>query len=291
LSKTTTASAPQGAQTVVYFYGLRGHLLAETSGTGTPIRTYAWRNDTPVAQIEHTANGDKILYFDPDHLNTPRAAMDETGKVVWRWESDAFGTTPANEDPDNDGSKTTVNLRFPGQYYDVESGLHYNGHRYYSPLLRIFTQTDRLDLLSQAANPMYAGYSEPTDLQRALNQAYVYVGGNPLSYIDPDGLRKIAGNWIGSDWSGGQSGRIIPTNPAPPKDAVDACAMQHDYCYAAVENSKMQCTANTPRSISDCDAELARCTLAVNSSSLSPAMQMLKPLVSTWAIFHGAAVR
>jgi len=111
MSKITTASAPQGAQTVVYFYGLQGHLLAEASGTGTPIRTYAWRGDTPVAQIEHTSGGDKTLYFDPDHLNTPRAAMDETGKVVWRWESDAFGSSLPDEDPDKDGVKVTVNLR------------------------------------------------------------------------------------------------------------------------------------------------------------------------------------
>ncbi|MEE4358520.1 MAG: RHS repeat-associated core domain-containing protein [Desulfococcaceae bacterium] len=25
------------------------------------------------------------------------------------------------------------NLRFPGQYYDRETGLHYNYHRYYDP--------------------------------------------------------------------------------------------------------------------------------------------------------------
>ena len=112
--------APQGAQTL-YQYDLQGHLLVELTGTGTPIRTYVWRDDTPVAQIEHQPSR-KILYFEPDHLNTPRAAMDETGKVVWRWESDAFGSTVANEDPDGDGVKVTVNLRFPDKYYDRETG-------------------------------------------------------------------------------------------------------------------------------------------------------------------------
>jgi hypothetical protein len=40
--------------------------------------------------------------------------------VVWRWESDAFGTTIPMQDPDGDGQATLINLRFPGQYYDVE---------------------------------------------------------------------------------------------------------------------------------------------------------------------------
>ena len=125
--------APQGAQTL-YQYDLQGHLLVELTGTGTPIRTYVphlcsapmfrtyvWRDDTPVAQIDNQPSR-KILYFEPDYLNTPRADMDETGKVVWRWESDAFGSTVANEDPDGDGVKVTVNLRFPDKYYDRETG-------------------------------------------------------------------------------------------------------------------------------------------------------------------------
>ena len=130
--KVTTASAPQGALTVIYHYDQQGHLLAETSATGTALRTYVWRDDTPIAQIEHQPVR-KVIYFATDHLNTPRAAMNEAGKVVSRWESDAFGTTPANEDADGDGVKVVVNLRFPGQYFDRETGLHYNYFRDYDP--------------------------------------------------------------------------------------------------------------------------------------------------------------
>ncbi|TCV77548.1 YD repeat-containing protein, partial [Sulfurirhabdus autotrophica] len=61
--KVTTANAPQGAQTTVYHYDLQGHLIAETSGTGTPIRTYVWRDDTPIAQIEHQPSR-KIFYYE-----------------------------------------------------------------------------------------------------------------------------------------------------------------------------------------------------------------------------------
>ena len=50
--KETTAAAPQGAATVLYAYDQADHLLAETDASG-PIRSYVWRDDTPVAQIEH----------------------------------------------------------------------------------------------------------------------------------------------------------------------------------------------------------------------------------------------
>lgn len=166
--KVTTASAPQGAQTVIYGYDEQGHLIAELSGTNAPIRSYFWQGDIPLAQMEHQA-GDKILYFVTDHLNTPRAAMDETGKVVWRWESDAFGSTAPNEDTDSDGNLTTVNLRKLGEYADVESGLYYNTFRYLDPGKGRYTQSDPIGL---------AGGINP----------YAHVENNPLRFTDQLGL-------------------------------------------------------------------------------------------------------
>ena len=165
--KETTAAAPQGVATVLYAYDQDDHLLAETDATG-PIRSYLWRDDTPVAQVEHRPTR-KVLYLETDHLNTPRAARNEAGARVWRWEADAFGSSLPDEDPDGDGQATAVNLRYPGQYFDPESGLHYNQARYYDPTTGRYLSPD------------------PIGLAGGLN-TYSYVLNNPLKFIDPTGL-------------------------------------------------------------------------------------------------------
>jgi len=117
-------------------------------------------------------NSAELYYIHNDHLGTPRAVTDAAQTVVWRWDSDPFGTTAANEDPDNDGKAFTFNLRFPGQYYDSETGLHYNYFRYYDPRTGRYITSD------------------PIGLQGGLN-TYGYVGGDPVGWIDPYGLDTI----------------------------------------------------------------------------------------------------
>ncbi len=73
--KVTTASAPQGSGTVIYHYDEAGHLIGESAGSGSPIRTYVWRDDVPLAQIDYVPSR-RVLYFDVDQLHTPRDARD-----------------------------------------------------------------------------------------------------------------------------------------------------------------------------------------------------------------------
>lgn len=74
--------------------------------------------------------GIDIFYIHTDHLNTPRRITRPSDDViVWRWDSDPFGATAANEDPDGDTIVFAYHHRFPGQYFDAETGLHYNYYR------------------------------------------------------------------------------------------------------------------------------------------------------------------
>lgn len=168
---------PQG--TTFYVYGLGGELQGEYDENGNVVAEYVYLNGEPVAQL----NGDdSATYIHTDHLATPRRATDEAGEVVWSWNSDAFGEALANVDPDGDGAQVAVGLRFPGQYYDSETNLHYNFHRYYDP------QTGRYIT------------SDPIGLRGGIN-TYGYAYQNPVFYADANGLNPGAGCLAGS-WGG-----------------------------------------------------------------------------------------
>lgn len=153
--------------TTVYHYDTQGMLIAESDSTGTVLREYVYLGMMPVAVIE---NGD-VYFIHSDHLDTPRVVTNDSGVVIWRWVSDPFGEALADGDPDGNSQDFTLNLRFPGQVFDDETGLHYNYFRDYDPGTGRYVQSD------------------PIGLGGGLN-TYGYVDGNPLIYIDPRGLKK-----------------------------------------------------------------------------------------------------
>jgi RHS repeat-associated protein len=166
--KVTTAATPQGAQTVFYHHDPSGRIIGESDGSAQPLKTYIWRDDTLTGVVVHQPS--RVVYtVEVDHLGSPWQVRNLQGQVVWRWNSAAYGSTPPDEDPDGNGQAFSLNLRFPGQYFDAESGLHYNWHRYYSPKLGRYISSD------------------PIGFEGGLN-TYGYVEANPLSKSDPMGL-------------------------------------------------------------------------------------------------------
>ncbi len=115
-------------------------------------------------------NNGFLYYVHNDPLGTPQVLTDEAGTVVWTAQYDPFGKATVNDDPDGDGNSVTLNARFPGQYYDSETSLHYNYFRYYDPGTGRYLSSD------------------PIGLAGGLN-TYLYVNANPLIFSDPFGLR------------------------------------------------------------------------------------------------------
>jgi RHS repeat-associated protein len=229
--KLLTSPVAGTPATTLYRYDTQGHLIEEIAGSaasasgisvtaGQSLVTYVWKDDIPSAVI-YAPNSqgnpgnasERIAYLHTDHLDSPRKASDSAGRVVWSWESDAFGSTAALDDPDGDGTKTSINLRFPGQYLDAESGLHYNWHRYYDPLNGRYTQSDPIGLEGGAST-------------------YGYAAGAPLDRWDVDGQKCSVGVHVGMQlavnlackWSGprrcletddcSENARKISTNSA-----------------------------------------------------------------------------
>jgi RHS repeat-associated protein len=124
------------------------------------------------------ANQTETLYIIQDQLGTPRQAIDESQTIVWQWTSDGFGVAYPNEDVDTNGHIIQINLRFAGQYYDKESQLHYNWHRYYAPELGRYLSSDTLGL-----------FDGPN--------TFAYVQSNPSSGTDPTGEFGLVGAGIG----------------------------------------------------------------------------------------------
>ena len=163
--------------TVLFVYDEAGHLLGEYSSTGALVQETVWLGDTPVATIRPKTGGVDIFYVHTDHLDTPRRiTRPSDNKVRWQWEWDVtpFGVGAANQNPSSLGT-FSYNLRFPGQYYDMESGLHYNYYRDgYDSATGRYTQSD------------------PIGLKGGLN-TYAYVKNSPIMLVDPEGLDPAAG--------------------------------------------------------------------------------------------------
>jgi type VI secretion system secreted protein VgrG len=121
----------------------------------------------PLAKVE----GGVTYHYVTDHLGTPQELYDDQREIVWAVDFSAYGKTRGLL-----ASEVVNPIRFPGQYYDEESGLHYNRFRYYDPQAGRYVSQD------------------PIGLRGGWNQ-YGYARGNPFSRVDPTGLQHVSGQW------------------------------------------------------------------------------------------------
>jgi RHS repeat-associated protein len=165
VAKTGAAVPPSGVN--VYAYSNAGRLLGEYDGNGNTIMEYVWLGDLPIAALSATA----VYQVSPDNLGAPHIITDQTGNQVWTWDHLAFGDNAPNQNPSGLGV-FNCNLRFPGQYYDAEDGLHYNYFRDYNPAIGRYVQSDPIGLLGGV-------------------NTYAYVDNRPINSIDPLGLETM----------------------------------------------------------------------------------------------------
>ncbi|WP_213159410.1 RNase A-like domain-containing protein [Pseudomonas carnis] len=129
-------------------------------------RSYLYEPDSfrPLALLEGFGPQATTPYhYQLDHLGTPQELTNPEGEIIWSAHYRAYGQI-ARLDVGNIDNP----LRFQGQYFDQESGLHYNRHRYYNPDIGRYLTPD------------------PVKLAGGIN-GYRYVP-NPTGWVDPLGL-------------------------------------------------------------------------------------------------------
>ena len=152
----------RGHKSTYYLYDLQRRLSAEADENGTVTRQYLYVGRRPYAMLEK----DNIYNIQADHLGAPQIVTDDKNRLVWQAEYDPFGRAMIKT------QGIDFNLRRPGQYEDVESGLYENYLRSYDPDNGRYLEPDPLGNLD------------------GMNR-YAYVGNRPLERTDPLGLFSV----------------------------------------------------------------------------------------------------
>jgi RHS repeat-associated protein len=157
-----------GGVITIFHYDFGGNIIGESQTDGSFFAEYIYRGRSRVAQVD-TATGE-IYYYQNNHLGTPLMLVDKTNTVVWEADYKPFGDADVNQISSVSG--VTNNFRFPGQYYDEETGLHYNYFRYYDPKTGRYLTADPIGQIG------------------GIN-LYIYVLNNPVNLVDIFGLESM----------------------------------------------------------------------------------------------------
>ncbi len=268
--------AERGPQIIKYYYDPFGRRLSKE--VNTTVTYYHYSAEGVCGEYDSAGNELKRYGYSPtgvfgerpmfikaalesyiyhcDHLGTPLKLTDVNGNVVWAATYQDFGTAQVTT------SLVENNLRFPGQYYDVETDLHYNLNRYYDPS---------------------SGRYLTADPARADTNYYIYAGSNPVSVTDPLGLSRQRehqydrfGNTMTPDWQD----RIASFCGGP-------CCGAHFDCSDKYPNNPRRCDPDPlNQACREHDQALNKSGHAYNDFTADEVMLAHANLAPNW-YFHG----
>ncbi|MBI0396999.1 RHS repeat domain-containing protein, partial [Acinetobacter bereziniae] len=125
-----------------------------------------WKTDTQ----KNKAELERVAFYHCDQVGTPQTLSNELGECIWEIKQDTWGTTQEIKTANESNPLEQSNLRFQGQYYDKETGLHYNRYRYYEPYSARYVSKDPIGLLGGLHSTKYVS--------------------DPNQWVDPMGLQQ-----------------------------------------------------------------------------------------------------
>ncbi|GKS06013.1 hypothetical protein PSTH1771_13375 [Pseudomonas syringae pv. theae] len=169
--------------------GLR--MLREESPEQSSLYLYEPGSYAPLARVDQKEGETEntVYYYHTDQIGTPLEMTDAEGHIVWQAKYAPWGLIKqlvVNE--------VEQNLRFQGQYFDVETGLHYNTFRYYDPEIGRFITQDPIGLSGG-------------------DNLYLYAP-NPYGWVDPWGLCNSSSGGANSVTSTAETGASSAINAA-----------------------------------------------------------------------------
>jgi RHS repeat-associated protein len=209
IASVTRNSIPRGAYTYDYLHrlvardiqsgvgmvhrvhDLDGNVIAEYHASGYLMTEYVWLEDRPIAVIADAGGTPRTLWVHTDHLERPFLMTNAAGNVVWEASYRPFGEVASITGAE------TLDYRFPGQWFQMESGLHYNCHRHYDATTGRYVSPDPIGM--------------PDGPSR-----YAYVLNSPLMGVDREGLRWLSGPGGGRWWCADFTGLNCVWFPPPP---------------------------------------------------------------------------
>ena len=151
----------------------------EIAGTSTLLREYIWMDGMPVAVVQ----GGVVYYIRVDHIGRPAFATDGAANIVWEVNYLPFGGVESS-------SGSNIDLRFPGQWFQLESGLHQNWMRDYDPTTGRYMQADPLGLVDGASVYGYARQSPMRYTDRRGERVYIVC--RPLGLLGFTGKKHCS---------------------------------------------------------------------------------------------------
>ena len=220
-------------QRVEYFWDT-DRLIAERDASGR-FRVYVYADHfamVPMLFVEYAsadadpADGMRYFVF-TDQIGTPTRVEDDRGEAVWSARIDPYGRATVAP-----GGVLDFSFRFPGHWFDAETGLHYNRFRYYDPALGRYLQSD------------------PIGLAGGLN-LYGYCDGNPLVRVDVLGLTGETDS--APDANPPPTEQAPAPTPAPPAAPPEEPAQTTQDVYITKKLDKPNAAGNSVEDVGQID--------------------------------------